>query len=146
MPAILQVAAPAPRESPAIPTWSWTTAVTCVDSLSTASAVTRRPRPFRPVPRGLASGGAKVERNPWARARAGTGPRSIASAVRLASGHRAPPVVAFAITGARPRRRLGSSGGVGQIGSCDSLAKDPELFLVCSSTQVRAILTETVKL
>jgi hypothetical protein len=64
MPAILQVAAPSPRESPAIPAWSRTTAVTCMNSLSTASVVTRRPRPFRPVPRGLASSGAKVERNP----------------------------------------------------------------------------------
>jgi hypothetical protein len=63
MPAILQVAAAAPRESPAIPAWSRTTAVTCMSSLSTASAVTRRPHPFRPVPRGLASGGAKLERN-----------------------------------------------------------------------------------
>jgi hypothetical protein len=32
----------------------------------TALAVTRRPRPFRPIPRGLASGRAKVERNPAA--------------------------------------------------------------------------------
>src|SRR4029450_9726857 len=145
MPAILQVAAPVTRWSHSIPTCSRTALKTCTNDRPAASAVTRGPRPFRPVPGGLASGGAKVERI------LGSGqgrdrPQIIASAARLASGHRAPPVVAFAIAGARPRRRLGSSGGVGQIGSCDSLAKDPELFLACSSTQVRAILTETVKL
>src|SRR5215204_5629243 len=98
MPAILQVAPPAPRESPAIPAWSRTTAVTCTDSLSPASAVTWRPRPFHAVPGGLASGGAKVERT-WL----GPGrdrPQIIASAARLASDIAAPPVVAFAIAGA----------------------------------------------
>jgi hypothetical protein len=145
MPAILQVAPPAPRESPAIPAWSRTTAVTCTDSLSPASAVTWRPRPFRAVPGGLASGGAKVERI------LGSGqgrdrPQIIASAARLASDIAAPPVVAFAIAGASPRRRLKFSRGVGQIGSGDSLPKDPELSLACSSTRVVVILTETVKL
>jgi hypothetical protein len=65
MPAILQTAAPPPRGSPPIPTRPRPPPVTCANALATASAVTRRrPRPFRPVPRGQASGGAKVERNP----------------------------------------------------------------------------------
>jgi hypothetical protein len=38
--------------------------VTCTNGPSTASAVPWRPYPFQPVPRGLASGGAKVERTP----------------------------------------------------------------------------------
>ena len=73
-------------------------------------------------------------------------PQIIASAAPLASDIAAPPVVAFAIVGARPRRRLKSSRGIGQIWSGDSLPKDPELSLACSSTRVVAILTETVKL
>jgi hypothetical protein len=66
---------------------------------------------------------------PWARARAGTGPRSIASAVRLASDIAPRPSSPLAIAGARPRRRLKSSRGVGQIGTGDSLAQGP---LSCS--------------
>ena len=60
-PAILQAAPPAPRGSPPIPAQSRSSAVICTNSLPTASPVTRRPRPFWPVPHGLASGGGKVE-------------------------------------------------------------------------------------
>jgi hypothetical protein len=38
--------------------------MTCTNRLAAASAVTRRPRLFRPVPCGPASGGGKVEGNP----------------------------------------------------------------------------------
>jgi ABC-type multidrug transport system fused ATPase/permease subunit len=38
--------------------------VTGTNSQQTVPPVTRRPRPFRPVPRGLASGGGKVARLP----------------------------------------------------------------------------------
>jgi hypothetical protein len=48
---------------PSHPTRPRSSAVTCTNGLSMASAVTRRLRPFRPIPRGRASGGAKVERN-----------------------------------------------------------------------------------
>jgi hypothetical protein len=41
--------------------------VTCTNGLVAASAVTWRPCPLRPVPRGLASGGGKVEGNPGRR-------------------------------------------------------------------------------
>jgi hypothetical protein len=67
MPAILQVAPPSPRGSRRLPTWPDKPLVTCTNGLSTASAVTRRPGPFRHVPRGLASGGGKVEGNPGRR-------------------------------------------------------------------------------
>src|SRR6266542_388247 len=50
-----------PRRSPSIPTWSRSSWVTSTSGPSTASTVTWRPGPFLPVPRGLASGGAKVE-------------------------------------------------------------------------------------
>ena len=61
MPAILQVAPPSPRGSRRLPARSRSSPVTCTNGLSTASAVPRRPCPFRPVPRGLASGGGKSE-------------------------------------------------------------------------------------
>jgi hypothetical protein len=47
---------------PSHPTWARSPPVTCANGPPTACSVTRRPRPFRRVPRGLASGGAKVER------------------------------------------------------------------------------------
>jgi hypothetical protein len=65
-PAILQAANLAPRRSRPIPTWSRASAVTSTNGLPTAPAVTWRPRPYRPVPRGPAPGGGKVERNPAA--------------------------------------------------------------------------------
>ena len=49
LPAILQVAPPSPRGSPPIPAWSRSSPVTCTNGLATASAITRRPCPFRPV-------------------------------------------------------------------------------------------------
>src|SRR5215216_2421535 len=64
MPAILQVAAPTPRGSPPIPTWSGLSPVTCTNGLPTASAVTQRPCLFRLVPCGPASSGGKVEGRP----------------------------------------------------------------------------------
>src|SRR5918995_4947642 len=64
MPAILQVTPPSPRGSRPIPTWSRSLVVTCTNDLPTTSAVTRRPRRFRPVPHGPASGGGKSEGNP----------------------------------------------------------------------------------
>jgi hypothetical protein len=113
-----------------------------VDSFSRPSGPPPVPRcPGRPGV-GRSESGAKSLGSGQGRDR----PQIIASAARLASDIAAPPVVAFAIAGARPRRRLKSSRGVGQIWSGDSLAKDPELFLACSSTRVVAILTETVKL
>jgi hypothetical protein len=63
MPAILQVAMQAPRGSPRIPSWSQLLPLTCTNSRSTASAVTRHPCPFRPVRRSPASGGGKSEGN-----------------------------------------------------------------------------------
>jgi len=60
------VAPPAPLGSRRIPAWPRSSPVTCTNGLPAASAVTWRPYLFRPVPRGLASGGAKVERNPAA--------------------------------------------------------------------------------
>jgi hypothetical protein len=84
---------------------------------------------------------------PWARARAGTGPRSIASAVRLASDIAPRPSLPFcdrrrkAATQAeiQPRRRTGRDWR-------QPRPRTPELFLACSSTRVVATLTETVKL
>src|SRR5688572_22421793 len=67
MPAILQVAPPSPRGSLPIPNWSRSSLVTCTNGLPTASAVTRRPCPYRPDPRGPASGGGKQEGNPGRR-------------------------------------------------------------------------------
>jgi hypothetical protein len=64
MPAILQVAAPAPRGSPAIPAMSRPSPMTCANGLPTVSAVPWRPHPFCPVSRGLASGGGKLEGTP----------------------------------------------------------------------------------
>jgi hypothetical protein len=64
MPATLQVAAASPRGPPLIPTWSPKPPVTCADVQSAASPIPWRPHPPRRVPRGLASGGAKMERNP----------------------------------------------------------------------------------
>jgi hypothetical protein len=61
MPAILQVAAAPPRGSPPIPTRPRPSRVTCTNGRSTASAVTRYPRPLRLVPCGRASGGGKLE-------------------------------------------------------------------------------------
>jgi hypothetical protein len=63
-PAILQVAIPAPLGSLPIPIHPRPSAVTSTNGLPIASAVTRRPYLFRRVPRGLASGGGKVEGNP----------------------------------------------------------------------------------
>jgi hypothetical protein len=63
-------APPSPRGSPSIATGSRSSAVTCANGPATAFAITRRPRPFRPVPRGLASGGGKVEGIPATRHRA----------------------------------------------------------------------------
>jgi hypothetical protein len=62
--AILQVAAPAPRGSPAIPAMSRPSPMTCANGLPTVSAVPWRPHPFCPVSRGLASGGGKLEGTP----------------------------------------------------------------------------------
>jgi hypothetical protein len=45
-------------------TRSQSSPVTCANGQPAASAVPRRPRPLRPVPRGLASDGGKVEGNP----------------------------------------------------------------------------------
>jgi hypothetical protein len=63
MPAILQVAPASPRGSRPIPSWFRLSLVTCTNGRPTASAVNRRPRPYRPDPRGPASGGGKVEGN-----------------------------------------------------------------------------------
>jgi Phage integrase, N-terminal SAM-like domain len=60
----LQVAPLAPRGSRPIPTWSRSSLVTCTNDLPTASAVTRRPCPYRPDPRDATSGGGKSEGNP----------------------------------------------------------------------------------
>jgi hypothetical protein len=110
---------------PAIPAWSWTTAATRINNC-------RQLRPSPGVPARSALSRAAQRRAegsrreiPWARARAGTGPRSIASAVRFASDIAPRPSSPFVIAGARPRRRLKSSRGVGQIGSGDSLAQGP---------------------
>jgi hypothetical protein len=62
-PAILQCARPFSFGSPPVPTWPRPSAVSCANNLPVSPAVTPRPRPFRRVPRGMASGGAKVERN-----------------------------------------------------------------------------------
>jgi hypothetical protein len=64
MPAILQVAAPSPAASRPIPACSRSPLVTCTNDLPTASAVTRRPSPYGPDPRGPASGRGKSEGNP----------------------------------------------------------------------------------
>jgi hypothetical protein len=64
MPAILQVAAASSREFRPVPTWSRSSLVTCTNDLPTASAVTRRPCPYRPDPRNPASGGGKSEGSP----------------------------------------------------------------------------------
>ncbi len=53
--------------SPPVPTRPRSSAVTSTNDARIASAVTRRPHPSRPVPRGMASGGAKLERNPGCR-------------------------------------------------------------------------------
>jgi hypothetical protein len=62
-PAILQCARPLPFESLPIPTWPRVSGVSCTNSQLTVPTVTPRPRPLRPVPRGRASAGAKMERN-----------------------------------------------------------------------------------
>ena len=61
MPAILQVAPPAPHESRRIPTCPARPLVTCANALPTAAVVTGRPRPFRPVSRRPLFGGGKSE-------------------------------------------------------------------------------------
>jgi len=66
-PAILQAAILAPRRSLDIPIRSRLSAMTCANGQPKTPAVTRRPSPLRRVPRGLASGGAKMERNPGRR-------------------------------------------------------------------------------
>jgi hypothetical protein len=48
-----------PHRSPPILTWSRSSLVTCTNGLPTASAVPRRPCPYRPNQRGSASGGGK---------------------------------------------------------------------------------------
>jgi hypothetical protein len=60
-------APPAPHESRRIPTCPARPLVTCTNGLSTASAVTGRPRPFRPVSRSPMFGGGKSEGNPGRR-------------------------------------------------------------------------------
>jgi transposase-like protein len=59
--AFVQAAPPSLRGSPAIPTRSRLSVVTCTNGPWTASADPRRPYPSRPVPRSRASGGGKVE-------------------------------------------------------------------------------------
>src|SRR5918995_3453612 len=91
MPAILQVTPPSPRGSRPIPTWSRSLVVTCTNDLPTTSAVTRRPRRFRPVPHGPASGGGKSEGNPGChltRVPPTSSPRSSVSVRVLRSGDR----------------------------------------------------------
>src|SRR5918994_3558445 len=126
MPAILQVAAAAPHHSRPIPYLVPDYRRDVHEQLSTASAVTRRPRPFRPVPRGPASSGGKSEGNPLGSGHGWTGPRSIASAVRLASDI-APRRPSSALCDRRRKAatQAETSRGVGQIGGGDSLAQGP---------------------
>jgi hypothetical protein len=67
MPAISQTANSTPGRFRPVPIWPPLLPVTCTNGRWAASAVTRRPRPFRLVPRGPASGGGKVEGNPGRR-------------------------------------------------------------------------------
>jgi hypothetical protein len=66
MPAILQPANVAPRRSRRVPAVPRSSAVTSNNSASAGSAIPWRPCPLRLIPRGLASGGGKVEGNPGA--------------------------------------------------------------------------------
>src|SRR4029450_12953388 len=124
MPAILQVAAAARRRSSSIPAWSRLALVTCTDGRSTASAVTRRPCPYRPNPHGPALGEGKskgkwreilgvtrvgVETSRGSGARGEQGPRGGGNPLHgLAGGiGEGVPLAAFHIQGAHYRTRAG---------------------------------------
>jgi hypothetical protein len=131
MPAILQVAPPSPRGSRSIPTWSRQSPVTCTNGRPTASAITRRPRRYRLVPRGRASGGGKEEGNPGRRLT--RGPRAWGRRGPSRRGDRTTsPTRAHHVACAVERRRPETRGRLARASS-----RGRERFRICGLCRVK---------